>query len=93
MASSTEKTTPYAVKVRKKVNRFIDEEIREPQRKAEARQAINDLQNYPSVLGRWDIEKVKGRENTYRVRIGRYRIGFVVDKAMKEIEVADAVTK
>ncbi|MGA3297335.1 MAG: hypothetical protein ABSD41_07775 [Candidatus Bathyarchaeia archaeon] len=54
---------------------------------------INDLTNYPSVLDRWDIEKVRGREGSYRVRIGRYRIAFVVNKKERAIAVPDATIK
>jgi mRNA-degrading endonuclease RelE of RelBE toxin-antitoxin system len=49
--------------------------------------------DYPSVLDRWDIEKIKGRKNTYRVRIGRYRFAVVVNKEAREIEVAYADAK
>jgi mRNA-degrading endonuclease RelE of RelBE toxin-antitoxin system len=54
---------------------------------------LDDLPNYPDVLDRWDIEKVNGRDNTYRARIGRYRIAFIVDKKSRQIDVPDATIK
>ena len=94
MKSSIRSIVPkYKVRVHRKVSDFIENEIREPERQKEVRRLINDLPDYPSVLERWDIEKVKGRENTYRVRIGRYRIAFIVDKANRQINVPQAVTK
>lgn len=82
----------YAVTVHPKVDEFITN-IPEPHRREDVRRFINDLTDYPSVLSRWDIEKVKGRENTYRLKVGSYRIAFVVDKARRTINVPDAVTK
>jgi len=82
----------YRVTVHKAAERFIAA-IREPERKKLAHGLVNDLPNYPEVLDRWDIEKVRGAENMYRVRIGRYRIVFVVDKKTRNIEVPDAFIK
>ncbi|MGA2462715.1 MAG: hypothetical protein ABSF82_14960 [Candidatus Bathyarchaeia archaeon] len=93
MRSSIRSAAPkYAVTVHPKVDEFITN-IPESHRRDDARQFINDLPDYPSVLSRWDIEKVKGRESTYRLRLGRYRIAFVIDKARRTINVPDAVTK
>jgi mRNA interferase RelE/StbE len=82
----------YKVSVHRNVNDFIST-IPEPNRKNLAQEFINDLQNYPETLSRWDIEKVKGRENAYRLRIGRYRIAFVVNKENREIDVTNAIVK
>jgi mRNA-degrading endonuclease RelE of RelBE toxin-antitoxin system len=80
------------VSVHKAAERFIAA-IGEPERKKLAQGLVNDLPNYPEVLDRWDIEKIRGTENMYRVRIGRYRIVFVVDKKTRNIEVPDAFMK
>jgi mRNA-degrading endonuclease RelE of RelBE toxin-antitoxin system len=77
------------VRIRVQVEKFIDG-IAEPNRKQDATNLIADLVDYPDVLGRWDIEKIHGREDSYRVRLGRYRIFFVVNKAVRLIEVAYA---
>jgi mRNA-degrading endonuclease RelE of RelBE toxin-antitoxin system len=80
------------VTVHRDADKFIAG-IAEPERKKLARELINDLPNYPEVLDRWDVEKVGGTDNTYRVRIGRYRIVFVVDKKTRRIEVPEAFIK
>lgn len=67
--------------------------IPEQSHKKSAQELLNDLPSYPEVLKRWDIEKVKGRSNTYRVRIGRYRIAFVVDKKERQIDVPSVTIK
>jgi mRNA-degrading endonuclease RelE of RelBE toxin-antitoxin system len=37
-----------------------------------------------------DIEKIKGLEKTFRIRIGKYRIIFHVDKTEKTIYITHA---
>jgi mRNA-degrading endonuclease RelE of RelBE toxin-antitoxin system len=78
------------VTVYRKVDKFIDS-ISEPARKRDAILAINDLANFPFV--NWDLEKLGGRDDAWRIRIGRYRIGFVVDKIAREISVYEATIK
>jgi mRNA interferase RelE/StbE len=82
----------YKVNVHRDVNDFTSR-IQEPKRKKLAQEFLNDLENYPETLDHWDIEKIKGRENTYRVRIGRYRIAFVVNKNTRQIDVPNAIVK
>ncbi|MGA8856213.1 MAG: hypothetical protein WB643_03495 [Candidatus Bathyarchaeia archaeon] len=82
----------YRVKVHPDADKFIAG-ITEPERKKLAQELVNDLQNYPDVLDHWDIEKIRNRENTYRARIGRYRIVFVVDKKTRQIDVPEAFMK
>jgi mRNA-degrading endonuclease RelE of RelBE toxin-antitoxin system len=82
----------YKVTVHRDVNSFIAG-IAEPERKKLAQELLNDLPDYPDVLHRWDMEKVRGTNNQYRVRIGRYRIGFIVDKKNRAIEVPEAFLK
>ena len=83
----------YNVTVHRKVEKFIQNEIREPPRKEEARLFINDLPNYPFLQERWDVDKIEGRESMYRVRIGRYRIYYLVDSVTREIKVIEAKLK
>lgn len=83
MKSSIRNTTSkYKVSVHPDVDALIAG-MTEPQKQDEVRNFINDLTSYPLVLGHWDIEKIHGRPNTYRTRIGRYRFLFVVDKASR----------
>lgn len=37
-----------------------------------------------------DVEKVKGLEKTFRIRIGKYRVIFSVDKTERTIYVTHA---
>jgi mRNA interferase RelE/StbE len=50
-------------------------------------EALNTLTKYPLTLRRLDVEKLEGINRTYRLRIGRYRIIFYVDKEEKKIYV------
>ena len=82
----------YKVTINRKVEKFIQTDIQEAARREDARLFINDLANYPFLKG-WDIDKITGREDTYRVRIGRYRIYYRVDSAMRIIRVVKAKLK
>ena len=84
---------PYTVTVHPKVQRFIQNEIQESSRKTEARLFIIDLQNYPFLQEGWGLDKIAGREQTYRVRIGRYRIYYRVDTSVRAIKVIKAKIK
>lgn len=90
-SSIRDMASKYKVTVRPDVDALING-MPAPQ-KDKAVNFVNDLADYPAVLGRWDIEKIRGRPNTYRTRIGRYRFLFVVDKINRAIEVAYAEFK
>ncbi len=91
MKNSTRSTSPrYKVTVYRKAEKFIDS-IPESGRKQEVIRAVNDLANFPFLD--WDLEKLGGRDDAWRIRIGRYRIGFVVDKAKREISVYETTMK
>lgn len=83
----------YKVIVHPKVQKFIQNDIQEPARKNSARLFINDLPNYPFLKEEWDVDKITGRENTYRVRIGRYRLYYTVNSLGREIKVVKAMLK
>lgn len=55
--------------------------------KDEIKEAISDLEKYPTVLGEPDIERIEGLESGYRIRVGGYRMVFVVDKIERTIFV------
>lgn len=80
----------YKVIVYRKAEKFIDS-IPEPNRRRDAILAVNELPNFPFID--WDMEKLSGRDDAWRIRIGRYRIGFVVDKVQREISVYEAIIK
>jgi mRNA-degrading endonuclease RelE of RelBE toxin-antitoxin system len=52
--------------------------------------ALTKLEDYPVTLREMDVEKIKGLERTFRIRIGKYRIIFHVDKTEKTIYVTHA---
>ncbi len=92
MSSTGNITSRYKVTVYSKADKFIGK-IPESNRKTEALRLINDLQNFPFIDPAWHIENLGGRDDAWRIRIGRYRIGFVVDKPAKEIIVYQAAIK
>ncbi|MBC7091085.1 MAG: type II toxin-antitoxin system RelE/ParE family toxin [Nitrososphaeria archaeon] len=44
-----------------------------------------ELEDYPIALRKLDIEKLEGLDKAYRIRIGEYRVIFVVDKKQRII--------
>ena len=48
---------------------------------------LSDLENWSNNFDRWDIKKLKGLDNSFRCRVGVYRIVFKVYKKEIEIEV------
>jgi len=51
------------------------------------KQSIRKLAEYPLSLKELDVEKLQGVQRTFRVRIGRYRFIFFVDKKERTILV------
>ncbi|HEY7782074.1 MAG TPA: type II toxin-antitoxin system RelE/ParE family toxin [Ktedonobacterales bacterium] len=47
---------------------------------------ITDLATTPRAPG---AKKLKGRQDTYRVRVGEYRIVYKVDDAAQEVQLLD----
>jgi len=82
----------YVVRIHRKAGRFIrritDERVR-----TKLIDVIESLKHYPAVLRRLDVEKIRGMERTFRIRIGRYRIIFHVDKEEKIIYVTKVFIK
>ncbi len=46
---------------------------------ARVKKALLTLKNYPVPIKEYDIKKISGEEDTYRLRISRYRIVYDVD--------------
>jgi mRNA-degrading endonuclease RelE of RelBE toxin-antitoxin system len=51
---------------------------------------IAKLEDYPLTLREMDVEKIKGMQKTFRIRVGKLRIIFHVDDAEKTIYVTHA---
>ena len=82
----------FKVIAHRKVHKFI-RRLKDEKLKNTIKDAIAKLEDYPLVLREIDVEKVKGLEKTFRIRIGRYRIIFFVDKTERTIYVTHAGTR
>ena len=58
-------------------------------------EAIEDLKYFPLSLIKYDVEKIKGSKINplFRIRIGRYRIVFHINKAERTAYVIDIFMK
>ena len=74
----------YTVLVHRRVLRFL-EGLSDGTTKVKIKDATEKLVNYPLSLRELDAEKLQGAERTFRVRVGRYRLIFYVDKARRTI--------
>ncbi len=73
----------YRLEVDKK---FLDDlKNVEEETKLRVKELIDVLEANPLFIFNLDIRKLKGFENVYRLRIGKYRILFYVDKNNKAI--------
>ncbi|MEX0568826.1 MAG: type II toxin-antitoxin system RelE/ParE family toxin [Candidatus Njordarchaeota archaeon] len=73
----------YRIEVDKK---FIDDlkNVEESTRRR-VKELVDILETNPLFVFNLDIKKLKGLENIYRLRIGKYRILLYVDKDNKKI--------
>jgi len=76
----------YTVVAHKRVVKFLTE-LGEEALKERIKEAIRKLVDYPLSLRELDVEKLEGAERTFRVRIGRHRLIFHVDKKERTIFV------
>jgi len=82
----------YRVIVHRRVSKFL---TRLADEKARRRllDVLASLRDYPVVLRSLDVEKIRGAVRTFRVRVGRYRIVFYVNKAERTIYVTHVFMK
>ena len=76
----------YKVLAHRRVLKFL-KSLRDERLKARLKEALAELQNYPIALRRLDLEKLEGLKRAYRIRVGEYRIIFLVDKEDKTIYI------
>ncbi len=57
------------------------------------KQIINKIELIPIHPQLLDIKKMIGREDTYRLRVGDYRILFIIDFEKKLIKIDDINTR
>ncbi|HKZ93480.1 MAG TPA: type II toxin-antitoxin system RelE/ParE family toxin [Candidatus Bathyarchaeia archaeon] len=79
----------YGVIAHRRVLRFI-RDLKDENLKNVVKDALTKLEDYPAALREMDVEKIKGLERAFRIRIGKYRIIFHVDKTEKTIYVTHA---
>lgn len=79
----------YKVIAHRRVYKFISN-LEDENLKDRIKEHLAKLENYPITLREMDIEKIKGLEKTFRIRIGKHRIIFHVDKTEKTIYVTHA---
>jgi mRNA interferase RelE/StbE len=79
----------YKVIAHRRVHKFISN-LKDENLKNTITDHLAKLEDYPTTLREMDIEKIKGLDKTFRIRIGKYRIIFHVDKAEKTIYITHA---
>jgi mRNA interferase RelE/StbE len=82
----------YKVIAHRRVHRFISD-LKDENLKSIIKETLTKLENYPIILREMDVEKIKGLDKTFRIRIGKYRIIFSVDKAERTIYITHAETR
>ena len=79
----------YKVIAHQRIHKFISN-LKDENLKDKITGHLAKLENYPITLREMGIEKIKGLEKTFRIRIGKYRIIFHVDKTEKTIYITNA---
>ncbi|MEM2154673.1 MAG: type II toxin-antitoxin system RelE/ParE family toxin [Nitrososphaeria archaeon] len=78
----------FKVLAHKRVLKFL-QNIKDDALKNRIKEVIIELEDYPMALRKLDIEKLEGLERCYRIRVGEYRIIFVVDKKQRTIFITN----
>ncbi len=76
----------YTVVAHKRVMKFLAE-LRDEALKERIKETMRKLVDYPLSLRELDVEKLEGAERTFRVRLGRHRLIFHVDKKERTVFV------
>ena len=82
----------YRVIAHRRVLRFLKSINNENQKNAILK-TIENLDRYPISLREMDVAAVRGVEKSFRIRIGRYRIIFTVEKDENTIYVTHLDTR
>jgi len=69
----------YRVIVHRRVHRFL-KGIENERQKLAITEAMERLESYPMSLREMDVATIRGMKKTFRIRVGRYRIIFTVEK-------------
>jgi len=82
----------YRVVAHRRVLRFLNGLDIEGQRRA-LLETMESLERYPVSLREMDVATIRGAERAFRIRVGRYRIIFAVDKEENTIYVTHLDTR
>ena len=82
----------YKVAIHREISKFVND-LKDQAIKEAIKDHIAKLEDYPLSLREMDTEKIQGAEKRFRLRIGKYRIKFYVDKSNRTIYVKKAYTK
>lgn len=75
----------YQVIVSKRAYKFLDK--LDERLRLRVIDGLGCLENFPFFMKSLDIAKLKGREGYYRLRVGKIRVIFKVDKEAKRVLV------
>ena len=76
----------YRVVAHRRVLRFLNG-LDDEEQKQVLVEAMESLERYPVSLREMNVAAIRGADKTFRVRVGRYRIIFAVDKEESTIYV------
>lgn len=76
---------PFKVIIHKKVEKTL--ESLTPKHLEQFIKLIDNLEINPFPWKNFDLTKIEGAEDTYRIRFGTYRVVYYVDKEQKTIHV------
>ena len=62
----------YRVLIHRRVSKFIKRDVKGETDKRRLLDVIEGLAEYPAVLRKKNVEKIKGLERTFRIRAGKY---------------------
>ena len=82
----------YRVVAHRRVLRFLNGLDDKGQRRALI-ETMERLERYPVSLREMDVATIRGAERAFRIRVGRYRIIFAVDKEENTIYVTHLDTR
>ncbi len=57
----------------------------DPRIRKRMKEFIDIIEENPLIIFNFDVKKLKGYTNTFRIRVGKYRLLFSIDKKRKVI--------
>jgi mRNA interferase RelE/StbE len=75
----------YQLNVHRKVDKFLSS--LDEKRRRHVSEDISCLETFPQFRKHLDLEKMRGRQNTFRLRTDEFRILFEVNKNTQTIKI------